>query len=131
MINFLICEDSRLTRNLIKNYVSDIKLGEEVCYFEASDGEGALDALERNDIDFMLLDWNLSTNMTGLDVLRQVRADERFKNMPIVMVTSASDKPSVIEALKAGSTDFIAKPIDKTNFSCKVQRLVLNMERRN
>ena len=124
---FLLVEDSRTTRNLIKNYVGEMDLGRKADFMEAENGETALEILEENHIDFVFLDWNLSSKMTGLDVLKEIRKKEKFKNLPIVMVTSDSEKPNVIEAMKCGANDFTVKPIDKKAFSEKVLKIAMGI----
>jgi len=126
-MRFLIVEDSRPTRNLIKNYVSEIDIGREVSFLETESGESALEILGQNHIDFVFLDWNLSSKMTGLDLLRIIRRQEKFRRIPVVMVTSESAKPDVIEALKCGANDFTVKPIDKKIFSEKVLKIAMGM----
>ena len=124
-MNFLIVEDSRNTRNLLKNYINDIDIGTSRKEFiEADSAETGLIKLKSGRIDFVLLDWNLSTSMTGLDLLKEVRKDDKFKDLPIIMVTSESDKISVIEALKHGANDFVVKPIDFKSFKEKVLKVL-------
>jgi len=126
-MRFLIVEDSRTTRNLIKNYVNEIDLGRDPSFEEAENGELALNLLEANHIDFVLLDWNLSSRMTGLDVLKAIRRQEKYRHLPVIMVTSESDKPKVIESLKCGANDFTVKPINKKAFSEKVLKLAMGI----
>jgi two-component system chemotaxis response regulator CheY len=94
---------------------------------EVENGELAYDTVRNRDIDLVFLDWNMSTKMTGLDVLKEIRKIEKLKNMPIIMVTSESDKISVIEAMKNGATDFVAKPIVQSVFSEKVLRIIVGL----
>jgi len=126
-MRFLIVEDSRPTRNLIKNYVSELDIGSKANFLEADSGEVAFEMMANNHIDFVFLDWNLSSKITGLDVLKIIRKQEKFKQLPVVMVTSESGKPHVIEALKNGANDFTVKPIDKKAFSGKVLKLVMGV----
>jgi two-component system chemotaxis response regulator CheY len=123
---FLLVEDSRPTRNLIKSYVSETSIGKRSTFLEADSGENALLKLRSNRVDFIILDWNLSTKMTGLDFLKEIRKDDKFKSLPIIMVTSENDKASVIEALKFGANDFIVKPIDKKSFSEKLNKVLVS-----
>jgi len=126
-MRFLIVEDSRPTRNLIKNYLSEIDIGRDVSFIEAENGETALAVLAQNQIDFLILDWNLSSKMTGLDVLKTIRKLEKYKSTPAIMVTSESGKHNVIEALKCGANDFTVKPIDRKSFSEKVLKLAMTV----
>jgi two-component system chemotaxis response regulator CheY len=122
-MTFLLVEDSRPARNLIKNYVNETKIGERCYFLEAEDGENALKLLDRY-VDFVLLDWNLSTKMTGLDVLKTIRNSDKFKNLPVIMITGETDKHNVIESLKFGANDFVSKPIDKKLFSEKILKVI-------
>ena len=126
-MKFLIVEDSRTTRNLIKNYVSEMDISHAISFVEAENGEIALDLLELHEIDFVFLDWKLSSKMTGLEVLKAIRKKEKFKKLPVVMVTSESEKGNVIESLKCGANDFTVKPIDKKAFSEKVLKIAMGI----
>jgi len=126
-MTFLIVDDSRPTRNLIKSYLSEINIGQKCFCLEAEDGETALKTMVTGHIDFVLLDWNLSTKMTGLDILKAIRSTN--KNIPIIMITGESGKLNVIESIKYGANDFTSKPIDKKVFSEKILKAVSNMKK--
>ncbi|MDR0495032.1 MAG: response regulator [Treponema sp.] len=121
---FLLADDSRPTRNLIKSYVNELNLQHPPDFIEAEDPESILTILQSKRVDFVFLDWNFNTTMTGLDVLKELRNIEHFKQLPIIMVTSESDKSNVIIALKAGANDFIVKPIDKKSFTEKTMKVI-------
>jgi len=119
-MTFLIVDDSRPTRNLVKNYITEIKIDKKCVFLEAGDGEATLDILKTKFVDFVILDWNLSTAITGLDILKAIRGTEALKNIPVIMITGDSDKMNVIEAIKNGANDFATKPIDPKSFSEKI-----------
>jgi two-component system chemotaxis response regulator CheY len=121
---FLVADDSRPTRNLIKNYIAEIKTSTPIYFLEAENGEIAFDIIQIEQVDFILCDWNMSTKMTGLDLLKQIRELEKTKNTPFIMVTSESDKSSIIEALKSGANDFVGKPIVQNVFKEKVLKII-------
>jgi two-component system chemotaxis response regulator CheY len=121
---FLVVDDSRPARNLIKNYTSEIIPNRYDEYLEAENGEATLQLLETRRVDFVFLDLNLSSKMTGMDVLREIRKLDKFKQLPIMMVSGESDKQNVIESLKHGATGFIVKPIDKKVFAEKVLKVI-------
>jgi len=127
-MEFLVVDDSRPTRNLIKNYVMEIKIGEPCYFLEAEDGENALKLLKTRRVDFVLLDWNLSTKMTGLDVLKVIRSSENLKKLPVIMITGESDKQNVIESIKNGANDFAIKPIDKKLFAEKILKAITTVK---
>jgi len=119
-MEFLIVDDSRPARNLIKTYVAEVKIGEPCYFLEAGDSDTALDLLKTRRVDFVLLDWNLSTNTTGLDILKTIRSSDKLKKLPVIMISGESDKQHVIESVKNGANDFTTKPIDKKVFSEKI-----------
>jgi two-component system chemotaxis response regulator CheY len=77
---------------------------------EGGDGVEGWNALDTNpDIDMLITDWNMP-EMNGLELVKKVRADARFKDLPIIMVTTEGGKAEVITALKAGVNNYIVKP---------------------
>ena len=121
-MTIMVVDDSRIMRNTVKGVFSGLNI--PCSYVEASDGEEALTLLETEQIDLILLDWNMP-KLSGIDFLKTVRADTRFNNLPIIMVTSETAKFSVIEALKNGATDYVTKPINLELFKEKIARLPL------
>jgi len=121
---FLVVEDSRPARNLIKNYLGEIEMGSPYLVLEAENGEAALNIMKVRSIDFVFLDWNLSDKMTGLDVLKEMRKMDQYKQVPVFMVSCESDKIHVIESMKFGANDFIVKPIDQKTFMEKVHKTI-------
>ena len=122
MKTVLVVDDSRIMRNIVKNYFSELNIPCQ--YIEAVDGTEALDALMRQPINLILLDWNMP-KLSGIDFLKKVRAIDKFKNLPIIMVTSEAAKYNVIEALKLGATDYIIKPINGKLFKDKISKAML------
>lgn len=122
-VTILVVDDSRIMRNTIKSVFTNV---ETMCYFlEARDGEEALTMLDTHEnLDLILLDWNMP-RLSGIDFLKQVRAMDKYKDLPIVMVTSEAAKFNVIEALKHGATDYITKPIKLDLFKSKLAKLRL------
>ena len=121
-VTIMVVDDSRIMRNIVKGVFTGI---ETACVFvEAQDGEEALAALENQKIDLILLGWNMP-KLSGIDFLKQVRAIEDYKDLPIIMVTSEAAKFNVVEALKNGATDYITKPIKLDLFKSKLAKLRL------
>ena len=127
-MEILIVEDSRPARNLIKSYISDALPGQNKVFLEAENYETAMKMIHNGHIDLAFLDWNLSEKVTGLDILKELRISEKYKKMPVIMVSSESDKVNVIEALKHGANDFVAKPIDKKSFSEKFLKAISKID---
>jgi two-component system chemotaxis response regulator CheY len=120
MPTILIVDDSRIMRSTVKGVFAGIS---SACKFvEAQDGEEALAQMEANSVNLVLLDWNMP-KLSGIDFLKQVRAIDKYKDIPIIMVTSEAAKFNVIEALKNGATDYITKPINLELFKGKLAKL--------
>ena len=122
MKNVLVVDDSRIMRNVVKNYFAEQKIPCQ--YLEAENGSQALDILLTQPIDLVLLDWNMP-KLSGIDFLKKARAIEKYKKLPIIMVTSEAARYNVIEALKMGATDYIIKPINGKLFAEKISKIVL------
>ncbi|MDR3276457.1 MAG: response regulator [Treponema sp.] len=116
----LVVDDSRIMRNIIKNTFIQLKVACE--FLEASNGKEALKRLKAGPVDLILLDWNMP-ELSGLEFLRKVRAQEEYRKTPIIMVTSESARYNVIEALKNGATDYIVKPVNERIFLAKMWKL--------
>ena len=103
----VVVDDSSTMRRIIKNTLA--RLG----YNDILEGENGLegwDQMNANpDVKVLITDWNMP-EMNGLDLVKKVRADERFKDIPIIMVTTEGGKAEVITALKAGVNNYIVKP---------------------
>ena len=122
MKTVLVVDDSRIMRNIVKNTFSLMKIP---CQFiEASNGKEALQNLQNQKVDLILLDWNMP-ELSGIDFLKQVRSQSEYTQMPIIMVTSEAAKYNVIEALKAGATDYIIKPVNEKNFRDKMSKITI------
>jgi two-component system chemotaxis response regulator CheY len=120
MKTVLVVDDSRIMRNIVKNTFSEMHIP---CQFvEAANGIEALQQLENQKIDLILLDWNMP-ELSGIDFLKKVRTMEAYKALPIIMVTSEAAKYNVIEALKNGATDYIIKPVNERIFAEKISKV--------
>ncbi|MDR1575038.1 MAG: response regulator [Treponema sp.] len=122
MKTVLVVDDSRIMRNIVKNTFALMKIP---CQFvEAANGKDALMQLQNQKIDLVLLDWNMP-QISGLDFLKHVRSQAEYAKLPIIMVTSEAARYNVIEALKAGATDYIVKPVNEKNFRDKILKITL------
>ena len=117
MVNILIVDDSFITRNIVKKTFGEMQI--PFFCLEAGDGKKALDFMETTDIKIVFLDWNMP-EMDGIEFLKVVRNIPKYKDIPIIMVTSEKGKFSVVEALQNGATDYIVKPIQDRIFREKV-----------
>jgi two-component system chemotaxis response regulator CheY len=103
----MVVDDSRAMRLILKRIVGQI--GFEV--FEAEDGQAALDLLGTLDPlpNLALVDWNMP-NMNGLEFVTAVRADPRYREITLVMVTTESEQSQIVRALAAGAHEYVIKP---------------------
>ena len=106
-MKLLVVDDSSTMRRIIKNTLA--RLGYKDI-LEGADGVEGWNAMDANpDIEMLITDWNMP-EMNGLELVKKVRADERFTDLPIIMVTTEGGKAEVITALKAGVNNYIVKP---------------------
>lgn len=106
-MKLLVVDDSSTMRRIIKNTLA--RLGHKDV-LEGADGVEGWSVIDSNpDVDMLITDWNMP-EMNGLDLVLKVRSDERFKDLPIIMVTTEGGKTEVITALKAGVNNYIVKP---------------------
>ena len=106
-MKLLVVDDSSTMRRIIKNTLA--RLGYKDI-LEGADGVEGWNQMDTNpDIEMLITDWNMP-EMNGLELVKKVRADARFKDVPIIMVTTEGGKGEVITALKAGVNNYIVKP---------------------
>ena len=102
----LIIDDSRTMRSILRRIVGE--LGFETT--EAADGQEALDALEAGLVpDICLIDWNMPV-MDGYTFVTRVRAEPRWRNLTLMMVTTESEHGQIVRALAAGAHEYVIKP---------------------
>ncbi|KGI55690.1 chemotaxis response regulator CheY [Campylobacter sp. MIT 97-5078] len=106
-MKLLVVDDSSTMRRIIKNTLE--KLGHSDV-LEAEHGVEAWELLSKNDdVKVVITDWNMP-EMNGLDLVKKIRAEKKYEDMPIIMVTTEGGKAEVITALKAGVNNYIVKP---------------------
>ncbi|MGQ9819150.1 MAG: response regulator [Candidatus Kapaibacteriales bacterium] len=105
-MKFLVVDDSPTMRRIVINALKSFGIDDIV---EAEDGQDALSKLQTNNIDFVITDWNMP-NMTGLDLTKTLRSSDKWKNLPILMVTTRGLKEDIIAALQAKVNNYIVKP---------------------
>ncbi|EKP0498158.1 response regulator [Campylobacter jejuni] len=103
-MKLLVVDDSSTMRRIIKNTLT--RLGHDDV-LEAEHGVEAWDLLTKNeDVKVLITDWNMP-EMNGLELVKKVRAEKKYEDMPIIMVTTEGGKAEVITALKAGVNNYI------------------------
>ena len=123
MIDFsmkvLVVDDFSTMRRIVKNTLRQIGF---TTIEEAEDGQKAYDRLVSEKFDFVVSDWNMP-NMTGIDLLRKVRATPQIKDIPFLMVTAEAKQENIVEAIKAGVSNYIVKPFTVATLDEKVRKI--------
>jgi two-component system, chemotaxis family, chemotaxis protein CheY len=119
-IKILIVDDFATMRKVIRNLLKQVGYENIV---EGDDGVNALKILRSQKIDLIVSDWNMP-NMTGLELLKTVRADEALKATPFLMVTAEALQDNVIAAVKAGVSNYIVKPFTAEVLNEKIQKIL-------
>jgi two-component system chemotaxis response regulator CheY len=105
-MKILVVDDMSTMRRIVKNIMKQLGFANVE---EAENGQDALDKLKADTFGFVISDWNMPV-MTGIQLLRAIRADEKLKAVPVLMVTAEAQKENLIEAIQAGVSNYIVKP---------------------
>lgn len=115
----LVVDDFSTMRRIIKNILRQIGFNNVV---EADDGTTAWEVLNKDKIDFIISDWNMP-QMTGIELLRKVRASEEFGDLPFLMVTAEAQQENIIEAVQAKVSNYIVKPFTAEVMKQKIDKI--------
>ncbi len=118
-IKILIIDDMSTMRRIIKNALKQIGFTNME---EAEDGNAALTKLRAETFNFVVSDWNMP-NMTGLDLLKAIRADASLKSIPVLMVTAEAKQENIVEAVQAGVSNYIVKPFTAETLKEKIDKI--------
>ena len=118
-MKILTVDDFSTMRRIIRNMLRQLGYTNIV---EAEDGAEALSLLQREKVDFVISDWNMP-NMSGLDLLKAIRADEHLKPLPVLLVTAEALKENVVEAVKAGVNNYVVKPFTAETLKEKIDAI--------
>ena len=118
-LKILVVDDFSATRTIVINYLSKLGYKNTV---EAEDGFSALARLKSALFDLVVTDWSMS-DMSGLDLLKQMRADSDLKYIPVLMVTSEDLHGNIVTAIKAGLNDYIVRPFEEHTFKQKLEKI--------
>jgi two-component system chemotaxis response regulator CheY len=116
----LIVDDYKTMLRIIRNLLKQIDI-ENV--EEASDGQEALTKLRAGSFGLVISDWNMAP-MTGLDLLKEVRADAKLKDTPFIMITAESKTENVVAAKQAGVSNYIVKPFNAETLREKIEKVM-------
>jgi two-component system chemotaxis response regulator CheY len=115
----LIVDDYKTMIRIIRNLLKQLGFAN---VDEAGDGSAALDMMRQKDYGLVISDWNMEP-MTGYELLREVRADDRLSRTPFIMVTAESKTDNVVAAKKAGVNNYIVKPFNAATLKAKIDAI--------
>ena len=118
-MKFLIVDDFSTMRRIIRNLLKELEFTNAD---EAEDGVVALAKLRGGNFEFVVSDWNMP-NMTGIELLRAIRADDTLKHLPVLMVTAEAKKENIIEAAQAGASGYVVKPFTSAVLEEKLNKI--------
>lgn len=115
----LVVDDFSTMRRIVRSCLRQLGF-ENVT--EAEDGAIALSKLQSSEFKLIISDWNMP-NMMGIDLLKAVRADDKLKALPFLMVTAEAQKENILEAAKAGVSNYIIKPFTADSLQQKLEAI--------
>jgi len=118
-MKILVVDDFSTMRRIIKNLLKDLGFTNVQ---EADDGSTALPMLQQGDFDFVVTDWNMP-GMQGIDLLRNIRADDNLKEIPVLMVTAEAKKEQIVAAAQAGVNGYVVKPFTAATLKEKLEKI--------
>ena len=119
-IKYLVVDDFSTMRRIVKNLLQE--LGYQNIQ-EADDGKTAWPMLQAGSFDFVITDWNMPL-MPGLDLLKAIRADEKLKSLPVLMVTAEAKREQIVEAVQAGVSGYVVKPFTAEILKQKLDKIL-------
>ncbi|GIX37353.1 MAG: response regulator [Silanimonas sp.] len=118
-MRILVVDDFSTMRRIVKNLLADLGLTNVA---EAEDGGVAFTMLKQGGFDFVVTDWNMP-GVTGIELLKMIRADEKLKTLPVLMVTAEAKREQIIEAAQAGVNGYIIKPFTAATLKEKIDKI--------
>ncbi len=115
----LVVDDFATMRRIIKNILLQLGFKNII---EADDGTTAWEILNKEKIDLIISDWNMP-KMPGIELLKKVRGDDRFKDIPFLMVTAEAQKENIVEAVKYRVSQYIVKPFTPETLQEKLKKI--------
>lgn len=125
-MKFLVVDDFSTMRRIVRNLLKELGFTNVE---EAEDGVIALQKLKATEFDFVVTDWNMP-NMTGIELLRAIRAEASLKTLPVLMITAEAKKENIIEAAQAGASGYIVKPFTAGTLGEKLTKIFEKMNQK-
>jgi two-component system, chemotaxis family, chemotaxis protein CheY len=120
-MKILVVDDFSTMRRIVRNLLVELGFSGPLIQ-EADDGESAMTMLRSTSFGLLVTDWNMP-NMTGIELLRKIRADAALKTLPVLMVTAENNREQIITAAQAGVNGYIVKPFAAATLEEKLVRI--------
>jgi len=118
-MSMLVVDDFPTMRRIVRSLLKELGFSNVE---EAEDGQDALNKLRSGKFEFVVSDWNMP-NLDGLDMLKQIRADDSLKHLPVLMVTAEAKKENIIAAAQAGANGYVVKPFTAATLEEKLNKI--------
>ncbi|MCH9784551.1 MAG: chemotaxis response regulator CheY [Gammaproteobacteria bacterium] len=118
-MSILVVDDFPTMRRIVRSLLKELGFTNVE---EAEDGQEALGKLKSGDFEFVVSDWNMP-NLDGLEMLKQIRADDAMKALPVLMVTAEAKKENIVAAAQAGANGYIVKPFTAATLEEKLNKI--------
>ncbi len=118
-MSMLVVDDFPTMRRIVRSLLKELGFSNVE---EAEDGQDALNKLRAGNFEFVVSDWNMP-NLDGLEMLKQIRADEKLKHLPVLMVTAEAKKENIIAAAQAGANGYVVKPFTAAVLEEKLNKI--------
>ncbi|MEQ6887177.1 chemotaxis response regulator CheY [Halomonas sp. CS7] len=118
-MSILVVDDFPTMRRIVRSLLKELGFTNVE---EAEDGQDALNKLKAGGFEFVVSDWNMP-NLDGLEMLKQIRADDGLKDLPVLMVTAEAKKENIIAAAQAGANGYVVKPFTSATLEEKLNKI--------
>lgn len=124
-MSILVVDDFPTMRRIIRSLLKELGYSNVE---EAQDGQDAMGKLRRGSFEFIVSDWNMP-NLDGLEMLKQIRADDALKALPVLMVTAEAKKENIIAAAQAGANGYVVKPFSAATLEEKLNKIFEKLDK--
>ena len=119
-IRILVVDDFQTMRRIVINLLRQLGFTNVT---EAEDGAAAWEKMQNDHVQLIISDWNMP-NMSGLDYLKKVRSDDKYKALPFIIVTAEGKRENVIAAVQSGVSNYIVKPFNAATLKEKLTKVL-------
>ena len=118
-MKIMVVDDMSTMRRIVKNILKQLGFSH---IEEAENGKDAFEKIKQGGFGFVVSDWNMPV-MTGIELLRAIRADAELKTLPVMLVTAEAQKENIIQAVQAGVSNYIVKPFTAEQIQEKIGKI--------